>query len=615
MSKKSQLTRSVSIIGVGQTKYGDGAINPELKDMSLYDMATTACAQAMEDAGVNPRQIGKMVLGMVCGPAYNGGTLANNHGMLEFLGMKGKAGVYHNEVCATAMNCFNEAVEAVASGKYDIAICLDTDSVRYTNHPDMPACFRFPSNRYAEFYGKEWAGGATGNDTAYTRYTHAYYAQGDAPARHYIRENGITAKDFDDAMIGAAITSREHASRNPKAYQRERYQDIAKSRGFDDVWDYMRSKYNPKFTEYDRAGFSGPMDEGATAIIVCATELAGQFKQKPIEIVGTVQCDMNDLTPAVECAIANGAASRIYDVTGYKPEDIEYLQTSDMSLNDALYSAEAVGYLPKGEGWKYMRDGLTRFDSVKPMNTDGGHPALGHAFSASQMATLVEPVLQMRGQAGERQIANPPKIAMWRGQGSYQSTSITILRTVEGVNEDAKPAEHSFQSRPYVRMFYDAIKEGKFIGSRCPKCGRVEFPLYPICNGCGNLDNEIVEVSGNATVKEVYQIVPAFTPIELAPYAPAFACEAQLEEGSEFMCLIFGITPETYGEYRDKVPFSAKLIPMPDPTGHDYSTFALSVNGAAAVPNSDKIEETRKWQEALKSGKMNEILAKGDGIK
>lgn len=89
--EKKQFTRSVSIIGVGQTKYGDSGLDAELKGMSLQDMATTACVAAMEDAGVNPRQIGKLVLGMVCGPTYNSTTLANANGLLEFLGMQGKA--------------------------------------------------------------------------------------------------------------------------------------------------------------------------------------------------------------------------------------------------------------------------------------------------------------------------------------------------------------------------------------------------------------------------------------------------------------------------------------------------------------------------------------------
>lgn len=590
--EKKQFTRSVSIIGVGQTKYGDSGSDAELKGMSLQDMATTACVAAMEDAGVNPRQIGKLVLGMVCGPTYNSTTLANANGLLEFLGMQGKAASYHNEVCGTAICCFNEAVEAVASGKCDIAMCVDTDSVRYCNHPMMPSSYRFPSNEYDKLYGGDcWAGVGSGNDTAYIRWSGAYFAQSDAPARHYIKNAGITEEEYDDALIGMSITARQHGSMNPKAFLRTPWEDVAKERGFASAQEYLKSKYNPKYTEYLRPSFSGLMDEGATAIIVCATEIADQFRQTPIEIVCTSTCDMSDLHPACECQEVDQAAKQLWEMVDIKPEEIEYLQCTDMDFADCLYAAEAVGYLPKGEGWKYCRDGLTRFDSVKPMNTDGGHNVYGHAFSATTMATYVEPVLQMRGQAGERQIANPPKLSMHRATGGYHTTSIYIFRTVEGVENKQKPAEPQFKPLPYVKMFYDGLDQGKFLGMKCPECGCVEFPLYPVCNHCGHIGNEIIELSGDVTVKEVYKLMSVYTPREMKPYAPLFVCEAQLAEGTEFTGLIFGITPENYEEMKNSVPFAAKLTIMPDPQEFGYNSFAISYNGAVPVRKCKGVAE------------------------
>ena len=588
MSKKT-LTRSVSIIGVGQTPYGDPEEVPEIEEMSLQDMGAWACANAMEDAGVNPRQIGKLVLGMVCSPAYNSETLSPNHGFLEFVGMKGLSGVYHNEVCITAMNCFNEAIEAVASGRCDIAIAVDSDSARRTQHPYMPSCFRFPSNEYEDMYGRPWAGGAAGNDTAYVRWTGAYASHIDAPARHYIRKTGIAPTDMDDAMIGANLTARFHASRNPKTYLRELWEDFAKERGYDDVWEFMRSKYNPKFTEYMRTSFLGPMTEGAAAIIVCATEIAGNFRQTPIEIVGYVQSDMSTLTPAVECRIVDNVGKLIYERTGYKPEDIEYLQTSDMDFSDCIYSTEAVGYLPRGEAWRYFRDGLTKFNSEKPINTDGGHSASGHSFSASHMAAIIEPVLQMRNQAGERQIPKPPKVSMFRGQGSWQSNSVYIFKTVEDVKPQQKPIDITYKAKPLVKMFYDALAEGKFLGMKCLECGNVEFPPYPICNKCGNINNELIEVSGEATVNELYSVAPALTPAELAAYAPIYSAEVILAEGSEFLCLIFGVTPENYEELRDNGPFKANLVAVPDGLGSDFNTFGVSINGVIPSITGDAV--------------------------
>ena len=582
MEKKSMYMRSVSIIGIGQTKYGDAGTEPELKDMSLQDMAQWACVQAMEDAGVNPRDIGKLILGQVCSPNYTSNTLAPAMGLGEFLGMKGKPCVYHNEVCGTSPCCFDEAVTAVASGAYDIAMCVDADSVRYMSHPYMPSCYRLPSSEHAKYYHSLGIG--SGNDAAYVNWSGAYFAQNDAPARHYLRAHGLTDEDMDDAFIGQAITERHHGNLNPNAFMRTPWEDIAAKRGFDDTRAYLKSKYNPKYSEYMRPSFAGPMGEGATAIIVCATDLAGRYRQKPIEVVGTARVDASDFTPAVECVCCEQAVAQVYERTGYGPEDIEYLQTTDMDLGDALYSAEACGYLPEGHGWEYFRDGKTAFDAEKPMNTDGGHCNMGHAFSATQMATIIEPVRQLRGQAGARQIPSHPKTALVRCQGGYQVTLAAIFRAVDGVNDEVEPFEPKYVRRPYVRMFYDGLDEGKFLGSRCPECGAVEFPLYSVCNTCGHIGNEIIEVSGDATVTELYTLSPTYTPAIMAPYAPIFACEAKLAEGSEFTSLIFGVTPETYPELREQVPFAAKLVAMPDSQGFGYHTFALSINGAVPVP-------------------------------
>ena len=605
MSNK-QLTRSVSVIGVGMTNYGDSATTPGLTGMSLQDMATWAVADALEDAGVNPRDVGKLVLGMVCSPFYNSDCIAPCHGLSEFVGMKGSSAVYHNEACATAHNCFNEAVASVASGICDIAVCVDADSVRYTNHPIMPSSYRFPSNEYEELYGRSWAGGDTGGDTAYTRWLGSHYAQMDGPPRQYMRENGITAEELDDALIGFAITGRQHAALNPKSFLRTPWEEVAKGRNME-AKEYLKSKYNPKYTEYVRPSFSGAMTEGAAAIVVCATDIAHKYRQMPIEVVGIANVVIGTQQPNIECVVANEVGKKIYEITGMKPEDIEYLQTSDMDLADALYSAESVGYLPKGEGWKYVRDGLTRFDSKKPMNTDGGHVNYGHAFAATQMATFVEPILQMRGQAGERQIPKPPKIAMARIQGALQSTAAFIFKTVEGVANEQQPAASRYEPKPLVKMFYDGLDEGKFLGMKCAKCGNIEFPLYAACNQCGDIgNNEIVELSGEVTVNEVYTILPAYTPPHMAPYAPIFAAGVKLAEGPERACLIFGITTETYPQYRDNGPFKAKLVVMPSAQGLDYNSFAVSLDGVAPIPKADVGMQESEEMKLLKSGKMNE---------
>jgi acetyl-CoA C-acetyltransferase len=91
-------------------------------------------------------------------------------------------------------------------------------------------------------------------------------------------------------------------------------------------------------------------------------------------------------------------------------------------------AAEASGYLPKGESWKYFIEGRTAYDGDKPINTTGGRSSFGQAHGASGLAEVAEAVRQMRGLCGERQIKHPVKTAMIYGIGGGQTGTATILR-------------------------------------------------------------------------------------------------------------------------------------------------------------------------------------------
>ena len=116
-------------------------------------------------------------------------------------------------------------------------------------------------------------------------------------------------------------------------------------------------------------------------------------------------------------------------MTGIKPEEIDLFFANDFIITSHLISAEIAGYLPKGEGWKYIIDGRTAYDGDKPINTNGGRTSFGHAHAASGLADLYEAVLQMRGEAGEHQVKKLPKTTMLRGYGGGQNVAVSVIRT------------------------------------------------------------------------------------------------------------------------------------------------------------------------------------------
>ena len=426
-----KLSRSVSIIGVGSTKFGSPFETEELKDLSFQEYGAWAVMDALEDANVNPREVDHLCVGSVSSPTNNALNISPQFGFLEWCGMKGKSANYQCAGCASGLMVFDQAVDMVAGGRCDIVVAVDMEINQTVTAPNRPSHMRYPFSEYANLYGYKPLLGVNGVDTSYQRWLGAQFIAQDSCGRHYMKDTGISQDDLEDGVIGACVTCREHGALGPDCYLQTTFDEVAASYGYDNVTDYMKGPMDPYFSDMNRVNYTGVMCEGAAAVVICASDIAKNYTDKAVEVVNVIESNYSVGTPDNERKMNRDLADQIYESTGYKPEDIEYLATTNMDQYDMIDSAEALGYLPKGEGWKYFRDGKTRFDAEKPINTDGGTQGLGHAYAASALHNYKELVLQMRGEAGDRQIPNPPKVAMMRGQGATHVATVAIMRMLE----------------------------------------------------------------------------------------------------------------------------------------------------------------------------------------
>ena len=430
MVKLGNYQRSVSIIGVGCTPWMRIMDDPETIGLTENELFGYAAIEAMKDAGIEGKDIQYYFHGQAM-PIFTSDYMTANVQVGDWFGARGCGSIAHSEGCCTGYLALELAVQAVASGKYDIVLsgCVDMADTRFI--PGKPAhmrkrltaqeflpcvnfCFDRAYGRYA----------SAGNELAF-----------DTPLEDYIQTYGITDDDMDDALIGAAMSNRKNACKNPLALHRESYEEIAEEEEFDSAYDYLKSYYNPKLSEFLRGSGGEERCEGAAAVIVCPTEMAYKYTDKPILVLGTGNSVVNQIHPHNERIATEEACRQIYELTGVKPEDIDLLLTNDFTISSQLTSGEATGYLPKGEGWKYLRDGKTAYDGEKPINSGGGRTSFGHAHGASGMADVYEAVKQMRGEAGEHQINKVPKTVLLRGYGGAQNVSATILRTPEEKGE------------------------------------------------------------------------------------------------------------------------------------------------------------------------------------
>lgn len=435
-TKINKYNRKVSIIGVGCTPFMYTVDNLETAGLTEGEMFGYAALSAMEDAGVNPQDVDFYFHGQAS-PLNGSNYLTPNIQIGNWFGMKGKSSIHHSEACCTGYLAIEQAVNAVASGKYN---CVLSGCVEFGDSTPSPADSvespKHPYKRDKMTMEKFLATTAWLYDRTYARsFMAPIELIYDDAAEYYVRTHGITAEQMDDALNWMSINNRRNASKNPLAIERKEFKELAKENGFDDVLSYMRSPYNPKMGDFLRMEGIERKCDGAAAVIVCATdmipEIAKDLKHKPIEVLGVGSAACESTTPHFEIRATEEAVRQVYEMTGVKPEELDLFYANDFIITSHLISAEIAGYLPCGEGWKYICDGRTAYDGDKPINTNGGRTSFGHAHAASGLADVYEACKQMRGECGERQVKKMPKTTLLRGYGGAQNVAAVLLRTID----------------------------------------------------------------------------------------------------------------------------------------------------------------------------------------
>jgi acetyl-CoA C-acetyltransferase len=427
-AKTRKLARQVCIVGVGTTPIGSYLETPGIKDLTPLEMFAAAAHDAMRDAGVTPKDVDALFAGTSMNVVL-GHEVSPQVSMADWVGLRGKPAVVSEALCSTSFYTMQQGIMAVASGAYEMVMVGGQDLLdRYTdgkapNHKMRPI---------SEFV----AGGGDiltpGIDPQYARWNGgAGKTLYDEMGADYRRLTGLSWDQIDDIQTAVAINDRHNAEKNPKAYNRTPFEEIAAQAGFDSVKAYMKSKFNPILTNHHRLlQLSGGGEQGG-AIILCSAERAKDLKQIPIEVLGFGIATRRIDQPRIPTINTQESIDQAYEMAGVTPDEIDYLQLTDMLAGEHVPVAEMVGYLPKGEGYKYVLDGRTTYEGDKPINTNGGDLSAGHDPAVSGLEEFNEAVLQMRGQAGERQMKKVPRTAFVRGEGGAHTCSATILRTLD----------------------------------------------------------------------------------------------------------------------------------------------------------------------------------------
>lgn len=110
--------------------------------------------------------------------------------------------------------------------------------------------------------------------------------------------------------------------------------------------------------------------------------------------------------------------------------------------------------------------------------------------------------------------------------------------------------------RPYLKMWYDYLKEGKIMGMKCKSCGEISFPPVPVCGKCSSTDVEWCTMSGEATITCISN-----SPMGIAPYFEdqVMCAIAEVKEGMNFSSWIPDFDEDDEELLRSKLPLPVKM--------------------------------------------------------
>jgi acetyl-CoA acetyltransferase len=179
-------------------------------------------------------------------------------------------------------------------------------------------------------------------------------------------------------------------------------------------------------------------DEGAAAAVVCDAAIARRFTDQPIFLrsvavrtrgYGAYEVHMPSAPPSAlgVAAPTRDAATVAFDAAGIGPEDVDIAQLQDTDAGAEVIHMAETGLCKDGEQNDLIAAGVTALDGRLPINTDGGLLANGEPVGASGLRQVFELVQQLRGRAGERQVARQPRVALAHLYGAPGVSAVSIL--------------------------------------------------------------------------------------------------------------------------------------------------------------------------------------------
>jgi len=376
----------VVIAGIGQTPVG------EHWDISLREISLNAIEAAAKDAGGLRPQI--LFVGNMLAPALSRQShLATL--VADFAGLIGIEATTVESAGASGGVALRMGYLSILAGAADVALVLGVEKIT------------------------DQVGGAVEGALATTTDSDYEAEHGLTPTsqaallmRRYLHEFNPPR----EAFAGFPVTAHANGAGNPNAM----FQRAIKPE------TYARAgMVSDPLNMFDIA----PNADGAAAVVLARPEiLPPDFPHPLVRITGssvvTDTLALHDRPDPLDFRAVRLSVERSCRQAGIMPQDADIFELYDAFSIYAALSLEAAGFSQRGEGWQLAQNGCIALNGELPLMTFGGLKARGNPGGATGIYQTVEAVMQLRGQAGENQVAGARR-ALVQSMGGPASTVVT----------------------------------------------------------------------------------------------------------------------------------------------------------------------------------------------
>ncbi len=355
----------VAIVGAGCCKFGENFLQ------SRYDLIIDAVYEALEDARIELKDI--QAVWVSTQHEMGGASIVSDALKL------GNIPISRCEnFCSSGTDTFRNACFAVAAGMYDRVLVVGYEKVKdmavrglptppfgWGGHPILfadapPVSFAFAATKYMEKYGVDRT-----------------------------------------PLAKVSVKNHHNGSLTPKAFlQREVTLEQVLSAPLV-AWPLGL---------FDCCGVA----DGAAAVIITRREIAKSFRDNFITVRG-IGLSMSVARPMerpdyeyIGFTETEIAAMQAYEQAGITNprKEIDCAEVHDCFSITEIINYEDLHFCERGQGWRFINDGISTLEGELPVNMDGGLKCFGHPVGATGLRMIYEIYKQLQGKCERRQVKN-----------------------------------------------------------------------------------------------------------------------------------------------------------------------------------------------------------------